>query len=95
MHTQGCCHCHEALHFGLPPAQEWIPDGVWLNVVALSSMDAFRDVCEGVARADAAWRAWYDAETPERAPVPAYEERLSKFERMCIVRVRPRVGSGF
>ena len=30
----------------------------------------------------------YDAEAPERAPVPAYEERLSKFERMCIVKVR-------
>ena len=29
----------------------------------------------------------YDAEAPERAPVPAYEERLSKFERMCIVKV--------
>lgn len=67
---------------------------MWLNVVALSGMDAFRDVCDSVARSDAAWRAWYDTEAPERAPVPAYEERLSKFERMCIVRVRARPVGG-
>ena len=42
----------------LPLPQEWIPDGVWLNVVALSSMDAFRDIPDAVQRSDAAWRAW-------------------------------------
>lgn len=69
--------------------QEWIPDSVWLNVVALGSMDAFRDVADAVARGDAGWRSWYDTEAPERAPVPAYEEQLSKFERMCIVKACP------
>ncbi|KAK9841874.1 hypothetical protein WJX81_008571 [Elliptochloris bilobata] len=66
--------------------KEWIPDSVWLNVVALGGMDAFRDLADAVARGDTAWRAWYDAEAPERAPVPGYEERLSKFERTCIVK---------
>ena len=51
-------------------------------------MDAFRDLADAVVRGDAAWRAWYDAEAPERAPVPGYEERLSKFERTCIVKAR-------
>jgi dynein heavy chain len=68
--------------------QEWIPDSVWLGVVALSGMEAFRDLPEAVGRADAPWRQWYDAEAPERAPVPGFGEQLSKFERMCIVRVR-------
>lgn len=68
--------------------QEWVPDSVWLNVVALGGMDAFRDLADAVVRGDAAWRAWYDAEAPERAPVPGYEERLSKFERTCIVKAR-------
>ena len=63
---------------------------VWLNVVALSSHGRVPGrLRRALARSDAAWRAWYDAEAPERAPVPAYEERLSKYERMCIVRVRP------
>lgn len=52
-------------------------------------MDAFRDVADAVARGDAGWRSWYDTEAPERAPVPAYEEQLSKFERMCIVKACP------
>ncbi len=38
--------------------QEWIPDGVWLGVLALSAMDAFRDIPDAVSRSDAAWRAW-------------------------------------
>ena len=83
--NQGYCSDNTiALH-----VQEWIPDSVWLNVVALGSMDAFRDVADAVSRGDAGWRSWYDTEAPERAPVPAYEEQLSKFERMCIVKARP------
>ncbi|CAL8466541.1 g6077 [Coccomyxa elongata] len=66
--------------------KEWIPDAMWLGVVALGSMGAFRDIIDSVTRAEGLWRRWYDAEAPERAPVPEYEERLSKFERMCIVR---------
>ncbi len=61
---------------------------MWLNVVALGGMDAFRDLTDAVVRSDSALRAWYDAEAPERAPVPGYEERLSKFERTCIVKAR-------
>ena len=66
--------------------REWIPDAVWLNCIALSVLDAFRDLPESVARSDAAWRAWYDAEAPEALAIPDFETRLSKFERMCVVR---------
>lgn len=47
--------------------KEWIPDVVWLNVVALSSIDAFRDVPDSVFRNDGLWRQWYDQEAPEQA----------------------------
>ena len=72
----------------LPNAPLPLPtaDVVWLNVVALSALDAFRDLPDSLARSDASWRAWYDAEAPEALPVPDFEMRLSKFERMCIVR---------
>lgn len=72
------------LHFAV---QEWIPDMVWLNVVALSSMTALHDIPDSVFRNDGLWRQWYDAEAPETANVPDYEDRLSKFERMCVVKV--------
>ena len=107
--------------------RDWIPDAVWLGVVALSALDAFRDLPDSVARSDAAWRAWcdapppprpppphtpprhplptphpllppcprYDLEAPEAAPVPDLETRLSKFERMMVVRqVRAHGGWG-
>ena len=67
--------------------QDWIPDSVWLNVVALSSMTALHDIPDSVFRNDGLWRQWYDAEAPETANVPDYEDRLSKFERMCVVKV--------
>ena len=66
--------------------KEWIPDAVWLNIVALSNMDAFRDIADSVFRNDGLWRQWYDQEAPEMAKVPDYEERLTKFERMCVVK---------
>ncbi len=30
----------------------------------------------------------YDQEAPERSPVPEYDQRLSKFQRMCVVKAR-------
>lgn len=66
--------------------RDWLPDAVWLNIVALSVLDAFRDLPESVARSDSAWHTWYDAEAPEALPVPDFETRLSGFERMCVVR---------
>lgn len=49
--------------------KEWIPDAVWLAVVALSGMESFRDLPDSVFRNDGLWRAWYDAEAPEAAKV--------------------------
>ncbi|KAI3432720.1 hypothetical protein D9Q98_004263 [Chlorella vulgaris] len=66
--------------------KEWISDAVWLNVVALSALDTFRDLPDSLARGDAAWRAWHDCEAPEAAPVPDYDVRLTRFERMLLVR---------
>jgi dynein heavy chain len=49
--------------------KDWIPDAVWLNIVALSNMDAFRDIPDSVFRNDGLWRQWYDQEAPEMAKV--------------------------
>ena len=50
-------------------------------------MTALHDIPDSVFRNDGLWRQWYDAEAPETANVPDYEDRLSKFERMCVVKV--------
>lgn len=104
--------------------KEWVPDAVWLNICALSSLDSFRELPDSVFHNDGLWRQWYDQEAPETAKVrarsvgargrpsvpqpaarplltppprarsaaaphpqvPDYEGRLSKFERMCVVK---------
>lgn len=49
--------------------KDWIPDNVWLNIIALSSMEAFRDIPDSVFRNDGLWRGWYDLEAPEMGKV--------------------------
>jgi hypothetical protein len=60
---------------------------MWQNLVALSGMEVFKDVMDSLTRNEAAWRAWYDAEAPCQTAIPEYENRLNKFQRMCIVKV--------
>lgn len=67
--------------------QEWIPDSVWLNLLAMSSIDSLRDMPDSVIKDEPAWKAWYDQEAPERSDIPGYEGRLSKFDKMCVVKV--------
>lgn len=38
--------------------KEWIPDSVWLSIIALSQMDAFRDIPDSVFRNDGLWKQW-------------------------------------
>jgi len=66
--------------------KEWIPDAAWLNCVALSSMSSLHDLQDSMYKNDGLWRGWYDQEAPEQARIPDYEEKVSKFERMCIVK---------
>ena len=53
--------------------KEWIPDSVWLSVIALSQMDAFRDIPDSVFRNDGLWKQWYAL---YRLCVPAAGTRL-------------------
>ena len=32
------------------------------------------------------WRQWYDLEAPEQAPVPDFEDQMTHFEKMCVVK---------
>jgi dynein heavy chain len=70
--------------------REWIPDVAWLNVLALSSLPAFTTLPDVLAKSEAAWRAWYDLEAPEKGRIPEFDGRLSKFERTMLVKaLRP------
>ncbi|KAG8468097.1 hypothetical protein KFE25_007149 [Diacronema lutheri] len=70
-----------------PKPAAWIPDKVWLNVIATSqTVLMLRDLPDSLARNDQLWRHWYDEDAPEAAKIPEYDERLSLFEKLLIVR---------
>merc|ERR1719446_1944817 len=70
-----------------PAPAKWIPETVWLNVLALSrTVQMLRDLPDNFERYNDAWRAWYDHDAPETQPFPDYNERLDQFEQMLLVR---------
>ena len=66
--------------------KDWIPDRCWLDIVALSKLPSFSDILESFQRSDGLWRRWYDLEAPEGADVPDFQDRITKFEKMMIVK---------
>eukprot|EP00961_Rhodomonas_salina_P234379 3167702-Rhodomonas_salina.1 len=65
--------------------KEWVPDGVWLNIIQLSmSISLFKELPDIVARNESLWRQWYDQEAPEAVPVPDIDDRLDKMHKMLL-----------
>jgi len=66
--------------------KDWIPDKCWLDLVALSQVPVFHDLLDSFSRNEGLWRQWYDLEAPEQSKVPDFDEKINKFERMCVVK---------
>lgn len=59
----------------------------WLNLVQLSSLCPFNELLVQVVRNEKAWKAWFDAEAPEKAVVPdGYDSLLDQFRKLLLVR---------
>jgi len=70
-----------------PKPAAWIPDNVWLNIIATSqTVLMLRDLPDSVARNDQLWKHWYDEDAPEETKIPEYDDRLSLFEKLLVVR---------
>jgi len=66
--------------------KDWIPDKCWLDLVALSQLPTFHDLLDSFNRNDGLWRQWYDLEAPEQSKVPDFDDKITKFERMVVVK---------
>ena len=66
--------------------KEWIPDKCWLDINALQKTAAFSDILDSFDRNEPMWKKWYDLEAPEQVNVPDFEDRITKFEKMMIVK---------
>jgi len=71
-----------------PPPADWISDQGWHDMQRLITLgDTFANVCNDVKGTLAEWKAWYDLDAPENAPMPnGYSDRLSVFEKMLMLR---------
>jgi dynein heavy chain len=56
----------------LPAALEWLPEALWLRVRGLEALrpGPFERLGEDMVAETVRWRAWFDAEKPEAAPLP-------------------------
>ncbi|XP_021242640.1 dynein heavy chain 5, axonemal-like isoform X8 [Numida meleagris] len=70
-----------------PKPKKWILDMTWLNLVQLSSLCPFNQLLVQVVRNEKAWKAWFDAEAPEKTVVPdGYDSLLDQFRKLLLVR---------
>jgi dynein heavy chain len=76
-----------------PAPLSWLPIDAWLNVTELSQeVDFFVGLPMELSSNHETWRKWFDANTPERLPIPTYEARFQEmgdaasFYRLLIVR---------
>jgi dynein heavy chain len=66
---------------------KWITDMTWLNLVELSKLPQFAELLQQVSRNEKGWKAWFDSDAPEEAPIPdGYSNSLDTFRKLLIVR---------
>ena len=71
----------------------WMADAAWLNlVVMIQQVPAYKTLVSDIQAAEAVWKKWYDDNTPEKLPVPGFEQQLKAnielgpFLRLLLVR---------
>ena len=64
----------------------WIPDLIWCNVIACCEMPGLSEFADSLNRNEQAWRAWFELEAPEVAPIPEFQERANPFQKCLIIR---------
>ncbi|KAL0234370.1 hypothetical protein PCE1_001406 [Barthelona sp. PCE] len=69
---------------------EWIPDSIWLNILALRNISLFSNLHEQISTSPQLWRQWYNVEDPEVQPIPGNYSNLTEFQRLLLIRcIRP------
>ena len=70
-----------------PKPKKWILDMTWLNLVELSKLAHFSQICRQVANNDKGWKAWFDTDAPEEEQFPeGYSNVLDTFKKLLLVR---------
>lgn len=67
---------------------KWISPNGWKDAVKAESLgDAWVGFADSIKKYEAAWRKWYDHETPEMIPMPCGYDKLSRFQKLIVCRI--------
>ncbi|KAG8199526.1 hypothetical protein JTE90_009368 [Oedothorax gibbosus] len=69
-----------------PKTCRWITDMTWLNLVALTKLDYFREILVKVKRSEKLWKAWFEKDAPEEEAIPDGYGNLNSFRKLLLVR---------
>jgi dynein heavy chain len=73
-----------------PKPFNWLRDAMksWPGIVTLSELfpKQFKSLTELIARDEKAWRAWYESEAIETAPMPDLNDKLDAFSKLLLIR---------
>ena len=62
-------------------------DIIWLNLVELCNLEAFKDLMEMAVGRDKEWKSWCDTEQPEEEETPCgLDRKLTIFSKLLLIR---------
>lgn len=69
-----------------PKPFKWLTDGIWLNLVQLSTLSTFSNIVEHVKSREKTWRAWSKKNRPEDETLPDEFGKLDEFRKLLLIR---------
>ncbi|XP_055935203.1 dynein axonemal heavy chain 8-like isoform X2 [Argiope bruennichi] len=69
-----------------PKTCRWVTDMTWLNLVALTQLDYFREILVKVKRNEKQWKTWYEKDAPEEEVIPDGYDSLNSFRKLLLIR---------
>ncbi|GIX94869.1 dynein heavy chain 8, axonemal [Caerostris extrusa] len=69
-----------------PKTCRWVTDVTWLNLVALTKLDYFKEILVKVKRSEKLWKAWYEKDAPEEEVIPDGYDALNSFQKLLLLR---------
>eukprot|EP00835_Amoeboradix_gromovi_P001568 NODE_74_length_23402_cov_1.166974.p1 type:complete len:4329 gc:universal NODE_74_length_23402_cov_1.166974:19649-6663(-) len=69
---------------------EWINDGQWQTLKALTKIDALKELCNDLEQSNKRWKKYCELEQPENEKLPSEWKNRTAIQQLCILRaLRP------
>lgn len=68
-----------------PKPFSWVTDTCWMNLGLLQTIPPFSEILNMVERNQNSWKMWYEKSSPEKEPIPGYDQ-LNAFQKLLVIR---------